>query len=71
MKTISKAPARPKSFATPSQGGGGPGQYDDGKRFNSNVKPVTIGQRRTPKPKDRAPAPGAYNPDRAEKITRP
>ena len=68
---MSRASARPKSFATPSQGGAGPGAYDDGKRWNSNVKPHTIGQRRTPKPKDRAPAPGQYNPEKAETITRP
>ena len=71
MTKISKARARPKSFAGPSAQGPAPGQYDDGKRFNSNVKPMTIGKRRHSKPTLDAPGPGVYNPHVAEKVIRP
>ena len=47
----------------------GPGQYDDGKRFNSNVKPMRIGEKRPEKPRE-GMGPGAYDPDRADALTK-
>ena len=71
MTKISKARARPKSFAGPEAEGPAPGAYDDGKRFNTNVKPMTIGRKRERPPTAYGPAPGSYKPERAEKLTRP
>ena len=47
-----------------------PGQYDDGIRFNSNVKSFKIGEKRAEKVKE-GMGPGAYDPDRADGITKP
>lgn len=68
---MSKAAARPKSFANPYAVDVGPGAYDDGKRWNSNVKAMTIGKRRSARPSDKNPGAGTYNPDIAEAATRP
>ena len=46
-----------------------PGQYDDGIRFNSNVKSFKIGEKRAEKVKE-GMGPGAYDPDRADTITK-
>ena len=46
-----------------------PGQYDDGKRFNSDVKGFKIGERREKKIKKTA-GPGEYEPERAEGMTK-
>jgi hypothetical protein len=62
MTKISKARARPKSFANAGADGPSPGQYDDGKRWNSNVKPMTIGRARPAKFTTDAPGAGAYEP---------
>ena len=70
MTKMSKSRARPKSFAK-SGDGPAPGQYDDGKRFNSNVKPMTIGRARPRKVTTDAPGAGTYQPERAEALTRP
>ena len=71
MTKISKARARPKSFANPNASSVGPGAYDDGKRWNSNVKPMTIAKKRDRPPSSITPAAGSYNPERAEALTRP
>lgn len=42
-----------------------PGQYDDGKRFNSDVKGFKIGEKRLEKPSE-GMGPGAYSPERAD-----
>ena len=47
----------------------GPGQYDDGKRFNSDTKTFTIGEKRVVK-EAMTMGPGAYSPERAETITK-
>ena len=71
MTKISKARARPKSFANGDADGPAPGQYDDGKRWNSNVKTMTIGRARPAKFTTDAPGAGTYEPQRAEAVTRP
>ena len=48
----------------------GPGQYDDGIRFNSNVKSFTIGEKRAEKVVE-SMGPGTYNPDVADGVTKP
>ena len=47
-----------------------PGQYDDGQRFNSNVKSFKIGEKRQEKPRE-GMGPGAYEPERSEALTKP
>ena len=47
----------------------GPGQYDDGVRFNSGSKSFRIGEKRAEIVKE-SMGPGAYEPERAEKITK-
>ena len=46
-----------------------PGQYDDGIRFNSNVKSFVIGEKRTEKIRE-SMGPGAYSPERADAMTK-
>ena len=48
----------------------GPGQYDDGIRFNSNTKSFTIGEKRTERVVE-SMGPGTYNPDVADGVTKP
>ena len=59
------SPSRPHSFAKGGDVNVAPGQYDDGVRFNSNVKSFTIGEKRAEKVRD-GMGPGAYDPDRAD-----
>ena len=59
------SPARPKSFARSGDVDVAPGQYDDGKRFNDNVKSFKIGEKRPEKPRE-GMGPGAYSPERAD-----
>ena len=47
----------------------GPGQYDDGIRFNSNTKTFTIGEKRQERVVE-SMGPGTYDPDRADGITK-
>ena len=62
---------RPNSFAAKAQdGSAGPGQYNDGIRFNSSVKSFRIGEKRTEIPKE-SMGPGAYDPDKADRMTKP
>ena len=64
------SPSRPTSFAKGGDVDVAPGQYDDGQRFNSNVKSFKIGEKR----ESRVPegmGPGAYDPDLADGQTKP
>ena len=63
------SPARPSSFAKGGDVNVAPGQYDDGVRFNSNVKSFRIGEKRAEKPRE-GMGPGAYSPERADGITK-
>ena len=63
------SPARPVSFAKGGDVDVAPGQYDDGKRFNDNVKSFKIGEKRPEKPRE-GMGPGAYEPDRADTLTK-
>ena len=62
----SPARARPNAFERDDPRIG-PGEYDDGQRWNSNVKPVTIGVKR---PKRVEKDQRNYSPERAEAITK-
>ena len=46
-----------------------PGQYDDGKRFNSNVKSFTISEKRETRT-ERTVGPGEYDTNRADSLTK-
>ena len=46
-----------------------PGQYDDGKRFNSGVKGFKIRERRESPIRESA-GPGTYSPENADKLTK-
>ena len=46
-----------------------PGQYDDGKRWNDNVKSFKIGEKRAEKPRE-GMGPGTYSPERADGVTK-
>lgn len=73
MPRFDKAPPRPANYGNRTADSPAPGQYDDGKRFNSNIKPITIGKRRNdPRTtKDENPGAGNYNPERGEMLTKP
>lgn len=66
---MGSSPSRPQSFAKGGDVNVAPGQYDDGVRFNSNVKSFKIGEKRTEKIRD-GMGPGAYDPDRADSLTK-
>ena len=63
------SPSRPQSFAQGGDVNVAPGQYDDGVRFNTNVKNMRIGEKRPEKPRE-GMGPGAYDPDRADAMTK-
>ena len=67
---INKDKGRPETLAKKDDYSVAPGQYDDGKRFNSDVKAFKIGEKRLEKPKE-SMGPGAYEPDKADKVTKP
>ena len=46
-----------------------PGQYDDGKRFNSNVKSFTISEKRNTRT-EKTVGPGEYDTNRADSLTK-
>lgn len=46
-----------------------PGQYDDGIRFNTNVKSFRIGEKRHEKVPE-GMGPGEYSPERADLLTK-
>ena len=67
---LGKSPSRPVSNAVAgSEFQGAPGQYDDGIRFNSGVKPFTIAQKRE-KAIPRTAGPGEYDHERADSMTK-
>ena len=67
---MSLAASRPKSFANPAhEGTAGPGAYDDGKRFDSDVKTFTIGEKKQRRIEPSA-GPGQYDPELADEYTR-
>ena len=66
---MGKSPSRPTSFAKGGDVDVAPGQYDDGKRFNDNVKSFKIGEKRPEKPNTNM-GPGAYDPERADNLTK-
>ena len=66
--TFSKTQARPATLASNIEIVG-PGQYDDGKRFNSNVKSFRFGEKR-PEKRPESMGPGAYSPEKADAITK-
>ena len=63
--TMGKSPSRPQSFAKGGDVDVAPGQYDDGIRFNSNVKGFKIAEKRETRTVE-SMGPGAYDPDRAD-----
>ena len=46
-----------------------PGQYDDGIRFNTGIKPFKIGEKRE-KPIPKTAGPGDYSPERGDSLTK-
>ena len=62
---LGSTPSRPASFAKGGDVDVAPGQYDDGIRFNSNVKSFTIAEKRETRTVE-SMGPGAYDPDRAD-----
>ena len=66
---MASSPSRPNTFAKSNGYDVAPGQYDDGIRFNQNVKSFTIGEKRTEKMTE-SMGPGAYSPERADAITK-
>ena len=63
--TMGGSPSRPASFAKGGDVNVAPGQYDDGIRFNSNVKGFKIAEKREHKTIETM-GPGAYDPDLAD-----
>jgi len=67
---MSSSPGRPSTFAMNTDVNVSPGQYDDRNyQFGSNAKGFTIGEKRETKVSDGI-GPGAYNPERAESMTK-
>ncbi len=67
-QAFSKTMARPKTLAIENNDAA-PGQYDDGKRFNSDVKSFRIGEKREEKIV-KTMGPGAYDHERADSLTK-
>ena len=67
---LGSTPSRPASFAKGGDVDVAPGQYDDGIRFNSNVKGFKIAEKRETRTVE-SMGPGAYDPDRADGHTKP
>lgn len=69
---LNSSPERPGLFNRPQDEASiAPGQYDDGNsKFGKDVRGFTIGEKRD-KPIAETMGPGAYDPDKAEKMTRP
>ena len=63
------SPSRPQSFAKGGDVNVAPGQYDDGVRWNSNVKNMRIGEKRPERVKE-GMGPGEYSPERADGLTK-
>ena len=67
--TMGGSPSRPQSFAKGGDINVAPGQYDDGIRFNSDVKGFKISEKRETITVETM-GPGAYDPDRADGVTK-
>ena len=67
--TMGGSPSRPKSFAKGGDVDVAPGQYDDGIRFNSNVKGFKIAEKRESRTIETM-GPGAYNHEAADGLTK-
>ena len=63
------SPSRPKNLTKSGEFDVAPGQYDDGVRFNSNVKSFKIGEKRQEKVEMTA-GPGQYDAERASSVTK-
>jgi len=68
--TMGGSPSRPASFAKSGDVNVAPGQYDDGIRFNSGVKGFKIAEKREHRVAETM-GPGAYDPEVADKMTKP
>ena len=66
---MGSSPSRPMSFAKGGDFNVAPGQYDDGVRFNSNVKSFTIGTKTETKIETSA-GPGQYDAERSLSVTK-
>jgi len=66
---MGSSPSRPSTFARGGDVNVAPGQYDDGMRFNSNVKSFRIGEKRT-EILTESMGPGAYDHERADAVTK-
>ena len=66
---MGRSPARPSSFAKGGDVNVAPGQYDDGIRFNSNVKSFKISEKREERIVETM-GPGAYDHERADNLTK-
>ena len=66
---MGSSPSRPMSFAKGGDVNVAPGQYDDGVRFNSNVKSFTIGTKTETKIETSA-GPGQYDAERSLSVTK-
>ena len=64
---MGSSPSRPKSFAKGDDVDVAPGQYDDGQRWNSNVKSMTIGEKRA---ETRTVDNRDYDHERADAVTK-
>ena len=59
---MGKSPSRPVSFAKPgSEADGGPGTYDDHKKFGDNVPSIRIAPEKRPERIETSPGPGHYD----------
>ena len=67
---MASSPGRPNTFAKATDVNVAPGQYDDRSyEFGNNVKSFRIGEKRAEKVVE-GMGPGAYNPERAEAMTK-
>ena len=66
---LGSSPSRPASFAKGGDVDVAPGQYDDGIRFNSNVKGFKIAEKRETRTVETM-GPGAYNHEAADGLTK-
>ena len=66
---MGSSPSRPQGFHKGGDVDVAPGQYDDGKRWNSNVKSFRIGEKREERIEMTA-GPGQYDAERASSVTK-
>ena len=72
MKNINlgSSPVRPDNFTRNDADNNGPGQYNHERSFGQDVKSYKIGEKR-PERQQEGMGPGAYDPDRADRQTKP